>query len=253
MTENLIALFKLLVPQIEFEVVNQGAEAIVFSTSSHPYYNDPYSFDRKKVIIKYRPSKAYRHPKIDASIIKSRTIGEVKFMTKLQKLGINAPYVIMADYNSGLIWMNHLGDSLPNGDPSSLKNYLWYLEKNNLNCDDAKVKQIITNVGKLVGQLHNHDMVHGDLTTSNVLLVNFEPYLIDFGLSSQGIMPEDKAVDLYVLERAVESTHSQYSQIYNDWILQGYKLGFKKEKKCSEVMHRLEDVRLRGRKRSMLG
>lgn len=105
-------------------------------------------------------------------------------------------------------------------------------------------------------------MIHGDLTSSNILLKDdyTEPALIDFGLSSFSGLPEDKAVDLYVLERAILSTHSVFADTYNAWLLEGYENihnspEFKKhgKTKYKETIRRLEDVRLRGRKRSMLG
>ena len=37
--------------------------------------------------------------------------------------------------------------------------------------------------------------------------------LIDFGLSYNTTLPEDKAVDLYVLERAITSAHSRYTSL----------------------------------------
>lgn len=39
------------------------------------------------------------------------------------------------------------------------------------------------------------------------MLIHHYQVLIDFGLSYVSVMPEDKAVDLYVLERAFSSTH----------------------------------------------
>ena len=37
--------------------------------------------------------------------------------------------------------------------------------------------------------------------------------LIDFGLAANATLPEDKAVDLYVLERAITSAHSHYAAL----------------------------------------
>ena len=77
--------------------------------------------------------------------------------------------------------------------------------------------------------------------------------LIDFGLSQQTIQDEDRAVDLYVLERAFGSTHPLQEALFDAEVLQheeGYQGSYKGAK---VVLRRLEDVRLRGRKRSMLG
>ncbi|RLV93555.1 EKC/KEOPS complex subunit BUD32 [Spathaspora sp. JA1] len=272
MTERLIEVVQQHLPNIEVNIISQGAEALVFETSTHPYIKT--SDDDCKYIIKYRPPKPYRHPKIDASITKIRTVGEARIMYKLSKLGIPAPTLISSDFNNGIIWMEYLGYNLPNGNISSFKNWLWYLEEegkrqqNNLGegedlsiCVSEEVKQVCNKVGELIGRIHLNDIVHGDLTSSNIILLpeNNQPALIDFGLSSISGFPEDKAVDLYVLERAILSTHSLFSNTYNAWLLQGYKdiyhsTEFKQgSKKYQETIKRLEDVRLRGRKRSMLG
>lgn len=242
-------------PNIPVSVVSQGAEALVLVTDVHPYCANP-SVTNPRYIIKYRPSKPYRHPKIDAQITRNRTVGEAKFMSKLTKLGIPAPALISVDPAHGLIWMEYLGEVLPDGAVSSFKNQLWYLEKNKpTECLGTEVERLCRGVGRLIAQLHLNDMIHGDLTSSNILLSKGQPVLIDFGLSSYSGLAEDKAVDLYVLERAILSTHSAFSDSYNAWLLAGYEAEYKaaKGKKVGEIIKKLDDVRLRGRKRSMLG
>lgn len=128
-------------------------------------------------------------------------------MYKLSKLGIACPALISCDLSNGIIWMENLGIDLPNGNVSSVKNWLWYLEReaSESDCTGNRVKQVCFKVGQLIGRLHLADMIHGDLTTSNLILTgseeSWEPALIDFGLSSFSGLAEDKAVDLYVLDR----------------------------------------------------
>ncbi|KZM22361.1 Non-specific serine/threonine protein kinase [Ascochyta rabiei] len=74
-------------------------------------------------------------------------------------------------------------------------------------------------------------------------------YLIDFGLTSSTIQDEDRAVDLYVLERAFSATHPAAEPLFHE-VLAAYGKSYKGAK---SVLKRLEGVRLRGRKRSMLG
>lgn len=238
---------------VPLTVISQGAEAVVFRSDIHPYMPIKGQF-----IVKYRPSKKYRHPKIDGNITKSRTVGEVRFMHRLAKVGIRAPRVILADFKAGYIWMELIGEVMDNGAVSSLKSYLWSFElaelaelAGELGPLGTAVNAVCQAVGRLIAKLHLQDMIHGDLTSSNIILEGKEPYLIDFGLSSYSGLAEDKAVDLYVLERAIQSTHSDYAHKYNEWMLEGYKQ--ESGKKSKEVIGRLEDVRMRGRKRSMLG
>jgi len=102
--------------------------------------------------------------------------------------------------------------------------------------------------------------VHGDLTTSNIMVRNGEGdgvvgfgerevVLIDFGLGAVSTQDEDKAVDLYVLERAFTSTHPKAEKLFQD-VLNSYEQSYKGAR---VVLRRLQDVRMRGRKRSMVG
>ena len=143
------------------------------------------------------------------------------------------------------------------------------------NSNDA-VANLMMKVGKAIGQMHEVGVVHGDLTTSNImlrtqhvtkrtvyddgslpdemkhlehLLSNGEVVLIDFGLAGQSIQDEDKAVDLYVLERAFGSTHPEAEDQFV-LVLRAYGESYKGAK---VVLKRLEDVRMRGRKKSMIG
>ena len=87
--------------------------------------------------------------------------------------------------------------------------------------------------------------------------------LIDFGLTSNASFPEDRAVDLYVLERAFASTHpvpvlasGEEGVPHFNRVLAGYQRMMEERAKKGEwarIERRLEDVRGRGRKRSMIG
>ena len=131
---------------------------------------------------------------------------------------------------------------------------------------DGELVALMEKVGKAVGRLHATGVVHGDLTTSNLMLrprsgegvnedavmgglLEGEVVLIDFGLASQNSQDEDRAVDLYVLERAFGSTHPRAESLFSE-VLSAYGKSFKG---ASVVLRRLEDVRMRGRKRSMVG
>ena len=127
--------------------------------------------------------------------------------------------------------------------------------------DSAELLDLLSRMGQLVGHLHEIGVIHGDLTTSNLMLRNKDQgdgalrslegdiVLIDFGLATQSIQDEDQAVDLYVLERAFGSTHPQAESLFQE-VLKSYGKSYRKGK---TVLKRLEDVRLRGRKKSMLG
>lgn len=278
--------------------VSQGAEAVVYRTSVHPYLDNVLSTDparlsgsdananTKSYIIKYRPPKTYRHPTLDAQLTKHRTLAEARLLQKLGYAGVNVPEVVHVDFHRGVIWMEDIVGSLGSlgGEDDgtreemrgSLKNWIWDYEREHFGEkergydteEDAVTRYaraLVERVGREIGKLHMNDIVHGDLTTSNILLRRepgrdaergLEPVLIDFGLGSVSALAEDKAVDLYVLERAVGSTHPVNSEVYCGWLLHGYRescLERNGGSKFREVEKKLKDVRLRGRKRSMLG
>ena len=129
----------------------------------------------------------------------------------------------------------------------------------------AKLGELADEIGRYIGVLHRSEVIHGDLTTSNILIkkpssdtlpleiekVQLNIFVIDFGLSFTSNQLEDKAVDLYVLERALISTHSQHSKEIFDKILQSYCKEYGRH--YEKVIERFEQVRLRGRKRTMIG
>ena len=99
------------------------------------------------------------------------------------------------------------------------------------------------------------DRVEGEEQGKEKEVVNLdgEIVLIDFGLAMQSVQDEDRAVDLYVLERAFGSTHPRQEDWFKDEVLDspdGYKGSFKGS---NVVLKRLEEVRMRGRKRTMVG
>jgi TP53 regulating kinase-like protein len=135
---------------------------------------------------------------------------------------------------------------------------------------DEGLLRLMEGVGRAVGRMHGVGVVHGDLTTSNLMLrprrqigmngvrsaggdnermLDGDIVLIDFGLASQSVQDEDRAVDLYVLERAFGSTHPRAESLFS-LVLKAYGASFKGAK---VVLKKLEEVRMRGRKRSMLG
>lgn len=146
--------------------------------------------------------------------------------------------------------------------------------------DEEGLVGLLRRIGEVVGGLHAKGVVHGDLTTSNMMLrpataiatssplppslrengeeecgqggssLEGDIVLIDFGLASQSAtQEEDRAVDLYVLERAFGSTHPKEEELF-DVVLTAYGSAYKGAK---STLKRLEDVRMRGRKKSMLG
>lgn len=120
-------------------------------------------------------------------------------------------------------------------------------------CSPETLENLAHEIGTNIGKLHSAGIIHGDLTTSNILVRDGDVTklsMIDFGLSFLNPSAEDKGVDLYVLERALLSTHPESEEIF-DSILKSYSKANTKDAK--ETFRKLEEIRLRGRKRSMVG
>jgi TP53 regulating kinase-like protein len=136
----------------------------------------------------------------------------------------------------------------------------------------AAAGRILEMVGEVVGKLHEADKIHGDLTTSNFIIgagsmapdallaaaaqdsvpADALVSVIDFGLVRESTGAEERAVDLYVLERAVQSTHPLLPFDAMTSVEAGYRAAVNKPK-AETTLVRLKAVRARGRKRSMIG
>lgn len=172
----------------------------------------------KDIIIKDRLPKGYRHPKLDSKLRQTRTRREVKI---LQKIGDVAPKVFGAEGTK--IEMEYIDGDL-------VKNII------------DKKPELAKEIGKLTGIMHDKHIMHGDLTTSNMILDKKKIRFIDFGLSIITYKVEDKAVDLHLFKEAVQSKH--YKSMGTIWkeFVKGYNPSNKKE-----ILQRLEIVERRGR------
>jgi len=245
-------------------LISQGAEAKIY-ISDFPFSS------QQRVVIKHRFSKTYRHPSLDAILTKTRLSSEARTLVRCLKYGIPVPQVRFVDLENGVIGMECIEGAsvrkiLGGGDDDAEEdNYDRGQDAYQDVHDQLKhyyhtLESLTHLIGTTLAKLHRANIIHGDLTTSNMLLRSqsavfsgstpAELVLIDFGLSSTSSLPEDKAVDLYVLERAFSSTHPGSNEMFKE-VLNGYKKGSGKD--WDHTWKRLEEVRMRGRKRSMVG
>ncbi|KAM7402771.1 hypothetical protein PAMP_017982 [Pampus punctatissimus] len=214
------------------ELLKQGAEARVYRAQ----------FLGKPTIVKERFQKRYRHPVLDEKLTHRRTVQEVRSILRCRRAGISAPVVYFVDYNSHCIFLEEITGS------STVRDHI-------TSCPEAELERLAERVGQILAKMHDEDVIHGDLTTSNMLLRHSpedgesDLVLIDFGLSYISALPEDKGVDLYVLEKAFLSTHPNTEALFEK-LLKSYTAS---SKMSSAVIKKLDEVRLRGRKRSMVG
>ena len=178
-------------------------------------------------VVKDRIKKSYRLPIIDQKLRKQRTKREFKLLEKASKL-IPIPELIKTDEKEKIEMQFLKGKKLSES-----------LDKlaNNL--------EICNLIGKQIALLHDKDIIHGDLTTSNMILSDKDKrlYFIDFGLGYISSKIEDKAVDLHLIKQALEAKHFRHYQNFFRAVLRGYKAS----KNYQATLNRFEEVEKRGR------
>lgn len=192
------------------KIIAQGAEAIISLENN--------------TIKKTRVTKSYRHPLLDKKLRTLRTRSEAKIMQKLSSV-ILVPKIIKTDEQNKEIIMEYIeGKKLSD-----------VLEK-------AAYKNIAKKIGEIITRMHNQDIIHGDLTTSNMILKNEEIYLVDFGLAFHSKKREDKAVDLHLLKQALDAKHFTIAEKCFSIILKHYTSHGSKE-----ILEQFKKVESRGR------
>ncbi|XP_005093290.1 EKC/KEOPS complex subunit TP53RK [Aplysia californica] len=221
-------------------LLKQGAEARLFKAD---FYGRP-------CIVKERFKKNYRHPTLDNTLTAQRLKSEVRANLRCRMAGILTPTVYMVNFENSSIYMELVDDAI------TVREHIAGVQEQDRSTANDVLKPLAVKIGQTLSKMHENNIIHGDLTTSNMLLKG-EPsdvklLLIDFGLSSFEASAEDKGVDLYVLERAFLSSHPNTQQLF-DCILKSYRESTKNKKSCAEIISKLDEVRLRGRKRTMVG
>ncbi len=196
------------------EVVKRGAEAVIYREGGS--------------LVKERVKKSYRLPELDEEIRRLRTKSETRLLERARRNGVLTPdaeltgkYTIRMEEVKG----KRLKDALNT-------------------MDGRKQAAVARRIGEAVAALHSADIVHGDLTTSNMILKDNGLYLIDFGLGKVSHKVEDKATDLFLLWEAIISTHYEISGPIWKNIINTY---MQKYSTAPEVMARLEKIGQRRR------
>ena len=236
------------------KLIQQGAEAKIFLD------------EKNNLIIKDRVSKSYRLPALDNKLTKQRTKAETKLLTKANQI-INAPLPKKSREHNKIIMPYVDGEKL-----STALNY-FPLEKQKL---------IMKKIGESIAKLHKEDIIHGDLTTSNMILVydnntissnsqvnnhnvnnsnindkskltnkrnednDLKIFFIDFGLGYISKKVEDKAVDLHLLKQALEAKHFMHWKDLYEEFSKAYSKNYPGSK---VIFERIAAVEKRGRYR----
>jgi TP53 regulating kinase-like protein len=204
-------------------LIKKGAEANLYLEEWHG----------RRVIRKHRLSKRYRVPQLDTEIRSQRTIHEPQIIHKAKEAGVPTPTIFMVDTTEATIFMEFV-------EGKQVKQVLDHLSL-------EERHRLCRHIGELIGRLHNHGIIHGDLTTSNMILTPYgKVVFVDFGLSERSTELEARGVDLHLMQRAFQSTHYRYAKESFDAVIEGYAevVGADEAK---DVLEKIREIGKRGR------
>jgi len=203
-------------------LVAKGAEADLWL--------DP-NWNGVRALLKRRGEKRYRHPELDREIRHQRTLHEASMIHRAKGAGVPTPVIYQVDPDEATIVMEYV--------------------------DGEKVRDIVEDlsgeerhdlfklIGLLAGRLHGAGIIHGDLTTSNIINTAEGPVFVDFGLGEASSETEKRGVDLNLMHRMLTSTHFRHTEELFTAFREGYVEGLGEE--AEEALGRMEEISRRGR------
>jgi TP53 regulating kinase and related kinases len=208
---------------VDKTLFNKGAEASLYITN----------LCEKKVVVKVRITKRYRPELLDRQIRSYRTVHEPQMIHEAKAAGVPTPLIYSVNVPHASITMEYV-------EGQQVKQLLNKIPK------DQQQKLCVI-IGELIGKLHSHGLIHGDLTTSNMILSpEGKIFFVDFGLGEKNFELEAQGVDLHLMKRTLQSTHYQFWEECFKNILCGYSsvLGVELTEKIYE---KIKEIERRGR------
>jgi len=204
-------------------LIKKGAEASLFLTGWHG----------RKVIMKKRLPKKYRPSKLDEQIRTYRTIHEPQLMHEAKKAGVPTPMIFLVDAKNATIIMEFI-------EGKQAKQLLGEVTEN-------ERQKLCLKIGELIGRLHEYGIIHGDLTTSNMILdLEEKIFFVDFGLGEKTKELETRGVDLHLMKRALQSTHFSFSEECFNAVIRGYSKVIGTEM-VRNILDKIKEIERRGR------
>jgi len=194
-------------------LVKKGAEADIYVTE----------WASRKAVSKVRAPKPYRHPELDLTIRKHRTIHEASFISAAKAAGVMSPFVHFVD-------------------PPSAEIIMEFVEGDNVK--EAVTPDLCQEMGRYAALLHARNIIHGDLTTSN-FIINKRLVLLDFGLSYYSERTEDMATDIRLIKEVFTSAHIAVKKAFPRFV-EGYASVAGKER-ADKILENVKEIEQRGR------
>jgi Kae1-associated kinase Bud32 len=184
-----------------------------------------------EVVIKVRGEKKYRHPKLDREIRRARTIQEASLLHRVKGAGVTTPLVYHVDPENAKIVMEYVRGKRVRDIVDSLS-------------EEERITLFKT-IGRTTGLMHGSNVIHGDLTTSNMIKTDGRVVFIDFGLGEVSMEVEKRGVDLNLLKRMLTSTH----YMYTEELFKAFKDGYRDSMgdMADMVLERIKEIEQRGR------
>jgi TP53 regulating kinase-like protein len=204
-------------------LLKKGAEASLYIAEWH----------ERKVVIKTRIPKKYRPPALDEQIRTYRTVHEPQLMHEAKAAGVPTPLIYMVNVPEASITMEYV-------EGQQIKQLL-------NKAPQGRRHELCVAIGELIGKLHRQGLIHGDLTTSNMILnPEGKIYFVDFGLGEKNTEAEAQGVDLHLMKRALQSTHYQFWEECFKNVMCGYSSVLGAET-AEKVYEKIREIERRGR------
>ncbi len=197
------------------KIIARGAEAVLYREGEK--------------LVKLRAEKKYRTPSLDVRLRKYRTQREAKILENAAKAGVPAPKLYEADVDGKRLVMEYVEGRL-------IKDVI-------ASADEELLRELGGGLGAILCRLHSANIVHNDLTSSNMILSGGRIVLIDFGLAFTSTRIEDKAVDLVVFKRAFSASHAGGFALVWEALCAAYG----EYQKSAEVLERVKVIEKRAR------
>jgi TP53 regulating kinase and related kinases len=204
-------------------LMKKGAEANLYLADWHG----------RKAVLKKRLPKEYRPRMLDEQIRSYRTIHEPQLMHEAKKAGVPTPIIFLIDHKSTTIIMEYI-------EGKQVKQILNEVTK-------SQRQNLCFRIGELIGRLHEYGIVHGDLTTSNLILrSDGKIFFLDFGLGDKTKELEARGVDLHLMKRALQSTHYKFADECFESAINGYSTVLS-PRTSENVLEKIKEIEKRGR------